>query len=39
MKTLLLVAFTAALIGLIISMVVFYKLLFTKKVKKHYMSF
>ncbi len=39
MKTLLLVAFAAALVGLIISMVIFYKLLFTKKLKKYYTTF
>ncbi len=31
MKTLLLIAFIAALVGLIISMVIFFKLVFTKK--------
>lgn len=31
MKTLLLIAFTAALIGLVISVVALYKMIFTKK--------
>ena len=33
METLLLIAFIAALVGLVISMVIFYKLVFTKKTK------
>jgi len=39
METLLLIVFAAAFIGLIISIVVFYKLLFTKKIKRYYKTF